>query len=1232
MVPDDPPIDPEPLIVDRKPTHVVGAAEWRVEGDELIVTNPTLKRAYLYFGSKAWTDYDFSFETKSAARNSGTLASFRAADTENHYGFSLGFLRAKHTLSRVEKGGEPIYDVPEFAAPFNLDQWYAVRIEVRGDQVRCYVDGKQVFDYKNKAHARGQVALGATPEGEARWKNIQVTTPDGRLLWDGPPEIASSKPKPAPVVVSDGFVPLFNGKDLTGWKKMAGVAGSWRVENGILTGSAAEKEFGQIYTERGTFRDFHLRVEMRTRDKGLARLAFRSPENSFLGYQASFYASAQAGDSINVGGLMSQTKIQGRTLPRQASVLIPRGQWYTFEVIAQGEHLIVKVDGKVTTDTVNADTLTAGHIVLGQHGPSTMEFRKIEIKELKEVAVPPLPIVMDKGFVPLFNGKDLTGWKTHPKQPGKWRVENGLLIGDATGPNAGTLLAERLHSKNFHLRVEAKVSDLGAGWVRFRCPDGQILGYQAPINSTYNSSPPVPRTGSLSTKVPRGIGTRTVAFLTKTPVAAEQWCTLEILSQGGRITVKVDGQVTVDVVEASEFPGEGRIGLASVNGTIAFRKVEIRELPVVAVPPAVLADDFVPLFNGKDLDGWKTHPKQPGDWRVKDGVLVGSGAGNGALYTMREDYHDFHLRLEARINDGGRGAVFCRGPFGPMTPATNPARPIGFQAELNNTDNTPTRTGSISLKTSTGATGHLYQSQLAPGEWFTLEMLSVNDRVSVKLNGKPAANIVDVEKFFPSGPIALSPENPGAVLEFRKIEIRAARDQVVAAPPPPPAPVVPDKDFVALFNGRDLTGWKKHATFPGVWRVENGILSGIAGPKNRGRLETEQIQPKDFHLRVEARISNAAAIGNVVFRCPQGTFSSYESAFGSGNAGLMMFQNPGIAMRSFPRNPDFLFLPKPGEWFTLELIAEGPRLIARVNRKETTNAVDATMLAAGHIGLTVHTQAAVEFRRIEIKALKVVDEPPPPVVVLGDWTPLFNGKDLTGWRPNKLKPGNWHVEDGILIGDANGNASGYLSTERPRSKDFHLRVEARVGDKASGGVYFRSTENKLDGYEAPINNAIPGLPMTGSLHAHVPGQHLNLLLVMKPAVPIDQWFTMEVLAQGNRLIVKVNGQVTADVKDENLAAAGHIQLYSANGKIEVPQGRDQGRECRGRAPSWADSCGRLRAALQRQGRDRLAIESRFSGLARRQRHPHRHRSRPTRDLHRARRLRRLPPAPRGTHQ
>src|SRR5205085_1060758 len=35
----------------------------------------------------------------------------------------------------------------------------------------------------------------------------------------------------------------------------------------------------------------------------------------------------------------------------------------------------------------------------------------------------------DKGWVQLFNGKDLTGWKTHPKAPGKWEVKDGAIVG-----------------------------------------------------------------------------------------------------------------------------------------------------------------------------------------------------------------------------------------------------------------------------------------------------------------------------------------------------------------------------------------------------------------------------------------------------------------------------------------------------------------------------------------------------------------------------------------------------------------------------------------------------------------------------------------------------------------------------------------------------------------------------------------------------------------------------------
>ena len=94
--------------------------------------------------------------------------------------------------------------------------------------------------------------------------------------------------------------------------------------------------------------------------------------------------------------------------------------------------------------------------------------------------------------------------------------------------------------------------------------------------------------------------------------------------------------------------------------------------------------EFQPLFNGKDLTGWKTDPKQPGNWHVENGVLVGSGPSISHLYTERDDFTDFHLRVEARFNKGGSSGVYFRCPFGPSLPADDPKWPDGFEATINN--------------------------------------------------------------------------------------------------------------------------------------------------------------------------------------------------------------------------------------------------------------------------------------------------------------------------------------------------------------------------------------------------------------------------------------------------------------------------------------------------------------------------------------------------------------------
>src|SRR5438552_16999640 len=79
-------------------------------------------------------------------------------------------------------------------------------------------------------------------------------------------------------------------------------------------------------------------------------------------------------------------------------------------------------------------------------------------------------------------------------------------------------------------------------------------------------------------------------------------------------------------------------------------------------------DGWVSLFNGQDLTGWKTHPKNPGQWRVENGVLVSSGKDTSHLFSERDDYKDFHFRIGAKISHTGQSGHYFSTDFGPGYP------------------------------------------------------------------------------------------------------------------------------------------------------------------------------------------------------------------------------------------------------------------------------------------------------------------------------------------------------------------------------------------------------------------------------------------------------------------------------------------------------------------------------------------------------------------------------------
>ncbi len=799
-----------------------------------------------------------------------------------------------------------------------------------------------------------------------------------------PPPAAAPKVAGPP----EGFTALFNGKDLTGWKHHALFAGDWRVDNGILTGVAGDRNYGRLETEKLQPNHFHLRIEARVIGKAIGHVTFRAPPGSRIGYDV--VMSGFTPDDPRIGGVILQAPAS-RTFPWSAPPAVARGQWFVLDVIVRGNRIVTKVNGNTTTDVVDLTLVKAGHIAIGQRTHEPVEFRRIDIKELEPGVVRAAPpIDATPGFTPLFNGKDLTGWKPHKIVPGNWRVENGVLIGSAPGKFGGRLYTERAQPTHFHLRAEMRISDKGSGAVLCRCKDGTILGYEASINST---APYIDKTGSLAAQVP---GRRVALVRRDDPAApADQWFTLEIIARGKRVTIKVNGRLTANVVEQNHDPVPGHIALTqNMASTIEFRKVEIKELePVAEAPPRPApmpaADGFVSLFNGKDLTGWKSAQGQPHDWKVQNGILTGVGGRLNMLYTPRDDYTDFHLRAEARINDDGLSSIAFRYPYGAGD--LNKSRIGGYGVRLNGRLDEIGRTGSLMAFEKNGMRHLVARKPLAqPGQWFTLEVIARGDHVTTKVNGRVAVTFLNPKTDLRTGRIVLEANstNRRTVVEYRKIEIKEFKPAVALPPPPegvkpPPKAEVPrpvvKEGFVQLFNAKDLTGWQAHPKRPGNWRVEGGVLIGSAA--RGGSLYSTRGDYGDFHLRAQARI-NDKGFGRVFVR------ADYEPAkvpFKVLGYEVLINQRPlgdkigtlraTSARRSMVTQAAEAQV-RAGDWFLLEVVARGNRVTVSINSKAVAEFTDdrGEFARTGHIALHQDANAVIEFRNVEVRDLSGAKE------------------------------------------------------------------------------------------------------------------------------------------------------------------------------------------------------------------------------------------------------------------
>jgi hypothetical protein len=286
----------------------------------------------------------------------------------------------------------------------------------------------------------------------------------------------------------------------------------------------------------------------------------------------------------------------------------------------------------------------------------------------------------EKGFVSMFNGVDLSGWKGYVTDPIKlaslkpkeleklqkeannkmhfnWKVQDGMIVFNGDGNN---LLSDREYG-DFEMIVNWKISKKGDSGIYLRgTPQVQIwdttrrdVGAEVGSGGLYNNQ----KNPSKPLKV------------ADNPI--EDWNTFHITMIGEKVTVYLNGELVVDNVtlenywdrNRSIFP-TGTVELQAHGTDLGFKDIYIREIKSMeyTLTPQEKAEGFVNLFNGRNLDGWVGNKK---DYVAEDGNIVikpSEGSGGGNLFTEKE-YGDFAFRFEFQLTPGANNGLGVRAPL-----------------------------------------------------------------------------------------------------------------------------------------------------------------------------------------------------------------------------------------------------------------------------------------------------------------------------------------------------------------------------------------------------------------------------------------------------------------------------------------------------------------------------------------------------------------------------------------
>jgi hypothetical protein len=222
------------------------------------------------------------------------------------------------------------------------------------------------------------------------------TRPSRRDAAEAAEEACSGQPSPAEA--EEGFVPIFDGKSLDGWVGLDGGTDSYYVKDNVLVCKATGKV--HIFTEK-QYADFVLRLQIKmdpggNNGVGIRTRKHKAPHLFGMEIQVLEDAYYADGDPIKLKDYQHHGSIYG-VVPAKTGHLKPAGQWNDEEIVCDGRHVKVTLNGKVIVDADldEAQPLDGqehpglkyeqGHISLHAHGNYGAEvfFRNLRVKELE---------------------------------------------------------------------------------------------------------------------------------------------------------------------------------------------------------------------------------------------------------------------------------------------------------------------------------------------------------------------------------------------------------------------------------------------------------------------------------------------------------------------------------------------------------------------------------------------------------------------------------------------------------------------------------------------------------------------------------------------------------------------------------------------------------------------------------------------------------------------------------